>query len=129
MSELALNYTKPQRAELQAFIFVQNGLFPLNEQRLLNPPAYSFCFLFEYLRVLPVDLVTAHDSMLRNRRKVYTVVYGMCLMLLHPLIDRPTGFADLSSVTIRAGKGNTTVVMDKETYYKKSSRSLECKAF
>ena len=102
MSELALYYNKPQRAELEAFIFVQNGLFPSNEQRLLNSPAYSFCFSVEYLRVLLVDLVTAHDSMLRNRRKFYTVVYGMCLMLLHPLIDRPTGFADVSSVTTLA---------------------------
>ena len=56
--------------------------------------------MVEYQRELPVDLVTAHDRMLRNRRKVYTVVYGMCLMLLHPLIDRPTGFTDVSSVTI-----------------------------
>ena len=60
MSEVALNYTKPQRIELQAFVFVQNGLFFSNEQRLLNPPAYSFFFSVEYLRVLPVDLVTAH---------------------------------------------------------------------
>ena len=38
-----------------------------------------------------------HDRMLGHHRKVYTVVYGMCLMLLHPLLCQSRPDNDLGN--------------------------------